>query len=92
MTNPFIILAATMAALAVLAWLIWPKIGHWFSDSETLFYARLQMAAGAVWTVLVTADLLPVLSAFGLGKWVPVLLIVMGSISEIARRSRATDL
>ena len=92
MTNPFIILAATMAALAVLAWLIWPKIGRWFSDSETLFWARLQMAAGTVWGVLVSADLMPVLSAFGLAKWTPVLLLVLGIIGEIARRSRATDL
>ena len=92
MTNPFIILAVAMVALAVLAWLVWPKIGAWFSDSETLFWARLQMAAGTVWGVLVSADLMPVLSAFGLAKWTPVLLLVLGLISEFARRSRATDL
>ena len=90
--TPFMILVAAMAALAVLAWLIWPKIGRWFSDSETLFWARLQMAAGTVWGVLVSADLMPVLSAFGLAKWTPVLLLVLGIIGEIARRSRATDL
>ena len=74
------------------AWFLWPMISRWFSDSETLFWARLQMAVGAVLTVAGHADLGPVLNAFGLGKWSPVIFLATGIVTEVARRNRATDL
>lgn len=67
---------------------MWDKIKAWFRDSETIFWARLQMAAGTIWTVLVATDLSPVLDAKYLTYW----LIASGVITELARRSRATDL
>jgi drug/metabolite transporter (DMT)-like permease len=87
----FILFIIAVAALIAAAWYYWPRIGQWFSDSETLFWARLQMAAGAVLTVLTTTDLTPVLTATGLGKWAPLWLVASGVITELARRSRATD-
>jgi len=67
---------------------MWSKIKTWFKDSETIFWARLQMLVGVVWTVLITVDLGPLLSPKALAVW----LIVSGVITELARRSRATDL
>lgn len=80
------------AVLVGAAWLSWRHISRWFSDSETLFWARLQMAAGAVLTVLSTTDLTPFFNATGLGKWAPLWLVASGIITELARRSRATDI
>ena len=92
-----LIVGAAMAAVAVLAWLVWPRIASWFSDSETLFFARLQMAVGALWGVLVMTDIAPLLNALGpydanLGKAIPLILFAWGIVTETARRSRATDL
>ena len=67
---------------------MWEKIKAWFKDSETIVWARLQMAVGAVWTVLLQVDLAPVMSTKQLTIW----LVVSGVITELARRSRATDL
>lgn len=67
---------------------MWKSIRNFFSDSETIFWARLQMAVGALWTVLVQADLAPLLNP----KWLTVWLVVSGAITEFARRARATDL
>lgn len=64
------------------------RIKAWFKDSETIFFARLQMLIGSIWTVLVMVDLSPVLAP----KWLTVWLIVSGAITEMARRSRADDL
>jgi hypothetical protein len=67
---------------------MWEKVKAWFKDSETIFWARLQMFVGAVWTVLVQADLAPLLEP----KYLTIWLVVSGVITEVARRSRATDL
>lgn len=81
----------SIVAVVALAWFFWPRIGPWFSDSETLFWARLQMFAGVVLTVLATTDLSPVFGAAGLGKWAPVWVVISGIVTEVARRSRASD-
>lgn len=81
-------------AVAGAAWLFWPQVQHWFKDSETIFWARLQMAVGAFWALLLTTPLAPVLAVVpGFDtKWIAAGIALQGAITEIARRSRATDL
>ncbi len=67
---------------------MWDKLKAWFSRSETILFARLQVLAGAVWAVLTAVDLSPVLEP----KWLTVWLIASGVVTELARRARATDL
>lgn len=70
---------------------MWAKIKAFFSDSETIFLARIQMIAGIVWSILPTID--PTLFQSLIGeRWFGVFLIVWGVVTEIARRRRATDL
>jgi hypothetical protein len=83
-----IIVLFVLVALAVLAWLLWPRIKGLFADSETLFWARLQMFVGALWAVLMVTDISPILHLAGLGAYAPGVLIVWGIITEAARRSR----
>lgn len=95
--NTLLIVALVMIGLAFVAWLVWPRIQRWFGDSETLFFARLQMAVGGIWAALVATDLVPFLNALAgydpaLGKAIPLMLFAWGIITEAARRSRATDL
>jgi hypothetical protein len=61
------------------------RIRAWFKDSETIFFARLQLLAGAVWGTLTAMDLSPLLEP----KWLTVWLIFSGVVTELARRSRA---
>ncbi len=67
---------------------MWAKIKAWFSESETIFWARLQMFAGAVFTALSVADLSPLLPP----KYLTIWLIFSGVVTELLRRRRATDL
>jgi hypothetical protein len=90
--NPLLYILAAMAAAGIVAFLFWPKIASYFRDSETLFWARLQMAIGGIWEVLMMTNLGPVLDLSGLGKWAPIILFGQGIVTEVARRSRATDL
>lgn len=87
-----ILFLAALALIVAAAWLFWPSINHWFSDSETIFWGRLQVVAGAILTVLTTTDLTPIFGAVGWAKWAPVWVVVSGIITEAARKSRATDL
>lgn len=64
---------------------MWEKIKAWFKDSETIFFARLQVVAGAVWAVLTAIDLSPLLEP----KWLTVWLIASGVLTELLRRRRA---
>jgi hypothetical protein len=84
--------AGVGVAFAATVWLFWPKIGSWFRDSETLFWARLQVAAGAILGAVAVTDITPIFQAFGLAKWTPVYLVASGLLTEVLRRSRATDL
>jgi hypothetical protein len=93
---PFIILAGCMAAAGVVAWIFWGKIQSWFRDSETLFWGRLQMASGVIvaaaagmdWSALLAGTGRPFREMLGLAGF----LFVQGLVTELARRSRATDL
>jgi hypothetical protein len=86
-------LCMAFAATGVLAYALWPKIGaRFFRDSETLFFARLQVAAGALLTVLVQTNLAPIFSAYGVSDYLPIWLIASGAVTEVLRKSRATDL
>ena len=92
-----LLVGGAMATLAIVSWFVWPSISSWFRDSETLFFARLQMLVGGLWSVLVMTDVSPVLNAFAvydpnLGKAIPIVLFAWGVITETARRSRASDL
>ncbi|MCK1670320.1 hypothetical protein [Bradyrhizobium sp. 150] len=58
------------------------SIKNWFWHSETILFARLQVAFGIIWVVLSETDLSPVLSGHYLTYW----LIISGIITEILRR------
>lgn len=60
-------------------------IKNWFWRSETIAWARLQLAAGIVWTVLSASDLSPLLNPKLMTYW----LIASGIITEILRRRGA---
>lgn len=62
------------------------SIKNWFRHSETIMWARIQVAAGIIWTVLSASDLSPLLNPKYLTYW----LIVNGVISEWLRR-RGTE-
>ena len=64
---------------------------RFFCDSETIFWARIQLALGLIGTILEVAgqmDLSPILPAGILPYW----LIGSGILTEVLRRYRATDL
>lgn len=70
---------------------MWSKIRHFFRDSETLAFARLQMLAGVVLEVLVQTDpnlIAPIIPS----EWFPWYLLASGILTEILRRARADDL
>ena len=71
---------------------VWGWAVRFFSDSETIFWARLQMFLGALWALIQQTDWVPLLHAAGLGQYVPFAIVFMGLITEVARRRRATDL
>lgn len=72
------------------------KIRAWFHDSETIVFARLQLALGTLGQIAVQMDWTPFLpddpkwqfAAAVLTAW----LIASGAGTEWARRRRATDL
>jgi hypothetical protein len=88
----FAILIVILVVIAGIAWLNWAKIQHWFADSETILWARIQVLVGALWGVLLVTDLTPFLNAYGLGKAIPAYMLISGIVTEMARRNRATDL
>lgn len=61
------------------------NIKAWFKNSETIFWARAQLAVGAVWTALSATDLAPLLNA----KWLTYWLIFSGALTEYLRRRNA---
>jgi hypothetical protein len=54
----------------------------WFKYSTTILWARVQLFAAALWGALSVTDLTPLLSP----KWVPVWLVISGTITELTRR------
>lgn len=75
---------------------MWEKIKAWFKDSETIFWARLQVFVGVVVSVLtvVVADpnAIAAVHAMVEPKYVPLYLIGFGVLTELLRRYRADDL
>lgn len=63
----------------------------WFSDSETILWARLQTALGFAVSVLTFVDpqlLAPVLPP----KWFPILVLLNGLATEYLRRRRDKEM
>lgn len=70
---------------------MWNRIKSFFGDSETIFWARLQVAFGALAAAVTYFDpslLAPILPA----EWLPWLVFANGLATEYLRRRRATDL
>lgn len=81
-----------LVLIAAVAFLFWDRISPWVRDSETLFTSRLMVVVGAIGSVIAQTDMGPVLVAFGLGKYAPIILLLLGFFVEIARKLRASDL
>ncbi len=70
---------------------MWQRIREFFRDSETIFWARLQMFGAALIAVLATID--PMLfSNYIPTGYLPIYIFISGIITEFARRLRADDL
>lgn len=70
---------------------LWQRAKKFFSGSETIFLARLQVLAGILAAAWLTID--PSLfGAYLPPEWLPIYLFVAGIITEVARRYRAKDL
>lgn len=70
---------------------MWQRIKKFFSESETIFWARLQTFLGIVAAIVTYVDpavLQPVLPA----EWFPLLVLANGIFTEYLRRRRAEDL
>lgn len=70
---------------------MWTRIKAFFSDSETIFWARLQAFIGVVAGIVTYVDpavLQPIIP----GDWFPVFLVINGVLTEFLRRRRAEDL
>lgn len=66
---------------------MWKRTRRFFKDSETIFWARLQMLVAAIVAVLATID--PNLfSAYVPTEYLPIYIFVSGVITELARRRR----
>lgn len=84
----FVYLIIAAAAISAAAWFLWPDIKHWFADSETIFWARLQTGLGAIWTAMQQADISSIFSNLGYAKYAGIALLVMGVVTELMRKSR----
>jgi hypothetical protein len=63
----------------------------WFSNSETILWARIQTALGVVASIVTFVEpsvIAPILPA----EWFPYLLVANGVFTEVLRRLRASDL
>ena len=66
---------------------MWDDIKAWFKRSETIFWARLQVTVGSLWTVLIATDLSPI---FTNPKVMAGWLVFSGFVTEFARRRNAS--
>lgn len=74
---------------------MWDKIKAWFSDSETIFWARLQIFIGAAGVILISTDLSPLFATGMPSKQQMIIFAIVtgqGILTEYLRRRRATDL
>lgn len=70
---------------------MWERIKAFFSHSETILWARLQVTLGLLGTAIVAVD--PSLFATFLEpKYVPLAFAINGVVTELMRRARAKDL
>ena len=70
---------------------MWQRIREFFRDSETIFWARLQMLGAAIIATLAMID--PMLfSNYIPTAYLPIYIFISGIITEFARRLRAKDL
>ena len=83
---------AGFGIIAFLAFLFWDMIKGWVKDSETLFLARLLDGIGLLLIALAGADFTPLFLALGIPQWSGVGALFLGVVTELARKSRATDL
>jgi hypothetical protein len=70
---------------------MWTRIKAFFSGSETIAWARLQMFVGAAAEIVTYIDP-QVLSPIIPHEWFPAFLVANGLATEFLRRRRATDL
>ncbi|WP_353640753.1 hypothetical protein [Mesorhizobium sp. WSM2239] len=70
---------------------MWKRIKKFFKDSETIFFARLQVFIGVV-AVIITYVQPEVLAPILPGGWAPYAVVAHGFALEYLRRRRAEDL
>ena len=61
---------------------MWDKLKALFKSSITILWARVVMLLGIVIGVLQAVDITPLVDP----KWVPLYLVAMGIVTELARR------
>ncbi|MDP3940085.1 MAG: hypothetical protein Q8R92_18360 [Deltaproteobacteria bacterium] len=85
---------AGFGLIGFLAFLFWDAIkgSRLVKDSETLFLAKLLDGIGILLITLAAADFTPLFLALGIPQWSGVGALFLGIVTEMARRSRATDL
>lgn len=70
---------------------LWQRVRAWFSDSETIAFARLQTALGFIAAAITVLDpqlIAPILPS----EYLPWFLLFNGLATEWLRRRRETDL
>ncbi len=74
---------------------MWARIKAWalsfhasFHDSEVILFARFQLVLGVAWTVFSATDMAPLITN---PKYLTAWLLGSGIVTELLRRSRATD-
>lgn len=70
---------------------MWERIKNFFGDSETIFWARVQVAIGAIAAAVTYFEpslLAPVLPA----GWLPWVVVANGLATEYLRRRRDPDM
>lgn len=75
---------------------MWDKFKAWLKNSETIAWARLQAAAGAIVFALQMPELLTILASGGDISWPQLIvagaLVANGFVTEYLRRRRAEDM
>lgn len=92
---PILILVVVLMIAGLGVFLLWPKIGPWFRDSESILLARAAAALGTLASAFAVIDpalLHQAVEALGLAKYWPFLVIVAGVGFEIARRARDPEM
>lgn len=67
---------------------MWNTIRRWFKDSETIFWARLQLVIGLVVGALTYVDPNLVAAVIPI-EWVPIWMLASGLATEYLRRRRS---